>query len=65
VRANGRLLDADQVAEIVGMRVDYIYKLARADEIPHIRFGRTLRFRAEAVDEWLRAAERGKVGETK
>jgi excisionase family DNA binding protein len=59
VSGNGRLLDAHQVAEILGMRTDYVYRLARRDEIPHLRFGRTLRFRVEAIDEWLRAAERG------
>jgi excisionase family DNA binding protein len=60
VSDNGRhLLDAEHVAEILGMRVDYIYRLARRDEIPHLRFGRTLRFRAEAIDRWLEESERG------
>jgi excisionase family DNA binding protein len=58
--ANGqRLLNAEQVAEILSMRVDYVYALARRDEIPHRRFGRTLRFRAEAIDRWLEETERG------
>ena len=57
---NGRhLLDAEQVAEILGMRVDFVYALARKDEIPHLRFGRTLRFRAAAIDRWLEESERG------
>ena len=51
------LLDAPQVAEILGMRVDFIYALARRGEIPHLRFGRTLRFRAEAIETWLRDQE--------
>lgn len=54
-----RLLTAEEVAEILGMRVDYIYALSRRGQIPHLRFGRTLRYRAEAIDAWLRAAERG------
>jgi excisionase family DNA binding protein len=57
--SNGRLLDAVQVAEMLGMRVDYVYTLARQDRIPHLRFGRTLRFRAEAIDRWLEESERG------
>ena len=54
-----RLLSAEDVAQIIGMRVDLVYKLARRDEIPHLRFGRTLRFRAEAIDRWLEESERG------
>lgn len=52
-----RLLTAEDVAEILGMRVDFIYALARRGEIPHLRFGRTLRFRGEALDTWLREQE--------
>jgi excisionase family DNA binding protein len=64
VSTNRRLLDAGDVAGMLGMRVDYIYALARRDEIPHLRFGRTLRFRSEAIEEWLRGAERGRVEES-
>lgn len=58
-RSSGRLLTADEVAEIIGMRVDYVYALSRRGQIPHLRFGRTLRFRADAIEAWLVAAERG------
>lgn len=57
--STGRLLTAEEVAEIIGMRVDYVYELSRRGQIPHLRFGRTLRFRTEAIEAWLRAAERG------
>ena len=53
------LLDAPQVAEILGMRVDFIYSLARRGEIPHLRLGRSLRFRRESIDTWLRDQEQG------
>lgn len=55
----GCLLTAEEVAEIIGMRVDYVYALTRRQQIPHLRFGRTLRFRSEAIEAWLRASERG------
>jgi excisionase family DNA binding protein len=55
------LLTAEEVAEIIGMRVDYVYALSRRGQIPHLRFGRTLRFRAEAIEAWLGAAERGRL----
>lgn len=57
----GRLLTAEDVAERIGMRVEYVYALTRRDAIPYLRFGRTLRFRAEAIEEWLRAGERGRL----
>jgi excisionase family DNA binding protein len=52
------LLTADQVAERIGMTTDYVYGLVRSNEIPHLRFGRTIRFRAESIEEWLLARER-------
>lgn len=60
--STGHLLTADEVAQILAMRVDYVYALSRRGQIPHLRFGRTLRFRAEAIETWLRAAERGTLG---
>jgi excisionase family DNA binding protein len=56
--AAASLLTVDD-AQIIGMRTGYVYALARRDEIPHLRFGRTIRFRAEAIEEWLCESERG------
>ena len=56
-----RLIDAREVARILGMRVDYVWELCRLEEIPHQRFGRTLRFRREAIEEWLREREHGSM----
>jgi excisionase family DNA binding protein len=60
-----RLLTAPEVAELIGMTTDFVYALARRDEIPHLKFGRTLRFRAEAIEEWLQASERGTLDRSK
>jgi excisionase family DNA binding protein len=57
-----RLLTAEDVAEQLRLRVDHVYKLAREQQIPHLRFGRTLRFRSEAITRWLEEEERGKQG---
>jgi excisionase family DNA binding protein len=65
VSGNGRLLDAGQVAEKLAMQKDYVYALARENRIPHLRFGRTLRFRAEAIDRWLEESERGTLRESR
>jgi excisionase family DNA binding protein len=60
-----RLLTARDVAQLLSMRVDYVYALAREDRIPHLKFGRTLRFRAEAIEEWLRVTERASLNGSK
>jgi excisionase family DNA binding protein len=57
-----RLLSAGQVAGKIGMTTDFVYALTRRDAIPYLRFGRTLRFRAEAIDRWLEESERGSLG---
>jgi excisionase family DNA binding protein len=59
------LLRAEDVAECIGMKTDYVYKLSREGKIPAIRFGRTYRYRAEAIEEWLRATETGSLDGTK
>jgi excisionase family DNA binding protein len=55
------LLDAEAVAEMVGMSRDWIYVEARAGRIPHVKLGRYTRFRREAVEDWIRQQERGKI----
>lgn len=49
----GRLLTVDDVAEITGMGRDWIYAQVRAGQIPHVRLGRSVRFREPAIDQWL------------
>ncbi|MDQ6807185.1 MAG: helix-turn-helix domain-containing protein [Actinomycetota bacterium] len=58
------ILDADAVAEMIGMSKDWIYAEARADRIPHIKMGRYTRFRREAIEDWIRERERGKIAQT-
>jgi excisionase family DNA binding protein len=54
-----RLLTAEDVAELIGMTTDFVYALTRRDQIPHLRFGRTVRYRPEAITRWLEEQERG------
>lgn len=58
------LLDADSVAKMLGMSKDWIYAEVRADRIPHVRLGRYVRFRQEAIEDWIRERERGKIHPT-
>jgi excisionase family DNA binding protein len=55
------LLNAEQVAERIGMTTDFVYRLAREKRIPHLKFGRTLRFRAEAIEDWIEKQEQEQV----
>ena len=52
-----RLLTAEEIAERLGMRTDWVWAQARAGQIPHIRLGRYRRFRESAVEAWLRELE--------
>ncbi len=57
--ANGRreLLTADEVAELLGMSVDWIWAQTRAGNIPTINLGRYRRYRRQAIEEWLQELE--------
>jgi excisionase family DNA binding protein len=52
-----KLLTADQVAELLGMKTDWVWAQARAGRIPHVRLGRYRRFRESAVEAWLHDLE--------
>lgn len=53
------LIDAEEVARILSVRVDYVWALCREGEIPHLCFGRAKRFRRSAIEHWLEERERG------
>jgi excisionase family DNA binding protein len=51
-------LTADDVAELLGVARSMVYTLARRGELPTVRVGdRYVRFRAEAVDQWISQSE--------
>jgi excisionase family DNA binding protein len=57
--AVSRLLEAEDVANYLGMRTDWVYREVRAGRLPHIRLGRAVRFRRESIELWLETRERG------
>ncbi len=61
-RESGALLTAEGVAALLAVPTSWIYAEARAGRIPHVRLGRYRRFRPEAIDAWITAAERGPRG---
>ncbi len=52
-----RLLTAEELAERLGMKTEWVWAQARAGLIPHVRLGRYRRFREAAVEAWLRELE--------
>lgn len=52
-----RLLSAEEVAQRLGMGVDWVYAETRRGRIPHIKLGRYRRYRSSAIDEWLAGIE--------
>jgi excisionase family DNA binding protein len=54
-----RLLTADELAERLGMKTEWVWAQARAGRIPHVRLGRYRRFRESAVEAWLHDLETG------
>ena len=45
-----RLLSAEEVAERLGMRTDWVWAQARAGRIPHVPLGRYRRIAASAIE---------------
>jgi excisionase family DNA binding protein len=54
-----RLLEAEDVANYLGVRTDWVYREVRAGRLPHIRLGRAVRFRTESIEAWIDSRERG------
>ena len=40
----------------------WVYAETRAQRLPHVRLGRYVRYRREAIDAWLERSERGLPG---
>jgi len=50
-----RLLSAKELAEKLGVHVNYVYGLAASGQLPSFRIGGTRRFRWSEVEAWLEA----------
>ena len=48
-----RLLNAEEAAEFLGLKVDTIYKKARLRELPSVKVGRALRFDLQALERFV------------
>ena len=58
-RNSDGLIDARAAAEFLGVPHTWILAEARCNRIPHVRLGRYVRFRREALLGWVSERERG------
>jgi excisionase family DNA binding protein len=58
-RGGDVLLTADEVAGLLRVTKGWVYAQARAGRIPHVRLGRYIRYRADAIARWIDELERG------
>lgn len=54
-----RLLNARELAELLGMSQDYVYELAASGELPSFKIGGYRKFRASDVEQWLERHREG------
>lgn len=52
------VITAQEVADMIGVHVQWVYKETRRGRIPHIRLGRAIRYRPESIEQWLADSER-------
>jgi excisionase family DNA binding protein len=50
------LLDSNQAAQLIQIHPKTLQKMARGGRVPAVRVGDLWRFRASALDEWVRTA---------
>jgi excisionase family DNA binding protein len=48
-----RLLDVEEAAGYLGLKVDTVYKKARLRELPSVKVGRALRFDVVALERYV------------
>jgi excisionase family DNA binding protein len=54
-----RLLNASEVAEMLAVPERWVREHTRGGLVPHVRLGRYVRYRREAVLEWVSEQEDG------
>jgi excisionase family DNA binding protein len=59
VASPARLLDASEVAAMLAVPERWVREHTRSGQVPHLRLGRYVRYRREAVLVWLAEQEHG------
>ena len=58
-RRHDELLTADEVAAILRVTRAWVYSETRRGAMPHVRLGRYVRYRRDALETWVREIEQG------
>jgi excisionase family DNA binding protein len=58
-----RLLNPRQLSKVLNLSVGHCYRLVQERKIPFVRLGGSIRFRSEAIDDWIRRQEVATVGQ--
>ena len=56
-----RLLDAAEVAALLGVPKSWVYAETQAGRLPHVTVGRYRRYRRDALNAWIAEHERGPI----
>ena len=51
-----RLLNADELSQMIDITRDTIYRWVSQRRIPFVKIGRSTKFDIDAIDEWIKEA---------
>jgi excisionase family DNA binding protein len=54
---NQSLVTAQEVADLLGVPVSWVYEQSRRGSIPTVTLGRYRRYRVEAIERWVETLE--------
>ena len=57
-----RLLDVNEVADVLGVNVRHVRRLVFEHRIPYLKWGRLVRFDPREIERWLRSVNRPASG---
>lgn len=57
-----RLLTVKETAELLRVKPQWVYKMARRGALPSLRLGRQIRIREESLETWLTERASEEVG---
>lgn len=57
IRSACDLLTAEEVASLLRVTPAWVYAQTRKRQIPHLRLGRYVRYRREALENWIERVE--------
>jgi excisionase family DNA binding protein len=52
-----KLLTADEVAELLGVKRSWVYAASARKELPTVTLGRYRRYRRESIERWIEEQE--------